>query len=217
MDKVIPGLYASAPEPLPFDSSIEIRAFLLRRDRGNLLIYSAGTLEADVHEIEGLGGISRHYLNHRHEAAFGGCDRVADTFDVPLFCHENERRSVSGKCNVAGTFSERHMLDDDFEVIPTPGHTSGTSAFLWDTGRHRFLFTSDTIYFREGEWIATVLDRSDRGNYIESLELIRDLDFDVLVPWAAPVGQPYHALTGETDARRRIDLILERVRRGEDR
>ncbi len=65
MDPVIPDLYASAPEPLPFDPSIEVRAFLLRRDRGNLLVYSAGTLEADVHEIEDLGGISRHYLNHR--------------------------------------------------------------------------------------------------------------------------------------------------------
>ncbi len=169
MDNVIPGLYASAPEPLPFDPSHEIRAFLLRREQGNLLVYSVGTLEADAREIEELGGISRQYLNHRHEAAFGGCDRVADTFGAPLFCHENERRSVSGKCNVAETFSERHMLDDDFEIIPTPGHTPGATAFLWDTGRHRCLFTSDTLYFREGEWIATVLDRSDRGDYIESL------------------------------------------------
>ena len=33
-------MYALAPEPLPFAPSLEIRAFLLRRDRGNLLIYS---------------------------------------------------------------------------------------------------------------------------------------------------------------------------------
>ncbi len=216
MDTVIPGLYAPAPEPLPFDPSLEIRAFLLQRDRGNLLVYSVGTLEDDVHEIWDLGGISRQYLNHRHEAAFG-CDRVAKTFGAPLFCHENERRSVSGRCNVDGTFSERHMLDDDFEVIPTPGHTRGATAFLWDSGRHRCLFTSDTIYFRDGEWVAALLaGASDRGNYIDSLELIRDLDFDVLVPWAATGGQPYHALTDKTDARRRVDAILERVQRGED-
>ncbi|CAA9459763.1 MAG: hypothetical protein AVDCRST_MAG58-2344 [uncultured Rubrobacteraceae bacterium] len=39
MNEVIPGLYASAPEPLGFGPSLEIRAFLLQRDRGNLLLY----------------------------------------------------------------------------------------------------------------------------------------------------------------------------------
>lgn len=53
---------------------------------------------------------------------------------------------------------------------------------------------------------------SNRGAYIES----RELDFDVLVPWAATAGQPYHVLTDKADARHRIDAILERVRRGED-
>jgi hypothetical protein len=41
METVIPGLYASAPEPLPFAPSLDIRAFLLRREQGNLLVYSA--------------------------------------------------------------------------------------------------------------------------------------------------------------------------------
>ena len=109
------------------------------------------------------------------------------------------------------------MLDDDFEVIPTPGHTSGATAYLWDSGEHRLLFTGDTIYLNEGEWVAAVLASSDRGLYIESLELIRELDFDALVPWAATGGRPYHALTDKADARRRIDAILERVRSGEDR
>jgi hypothetical protein len=61
-----------------------------------------------------------------------------------------------------------------------------------------------------------VLGESDRTSYIESLELIRDLDFDVLVPWAATRGQTYYAKTDKSDARRRIGAILDRVRRGED-
>ncbi|MGH6904756.1 MAG: MBL fold metallo-hydrolase [Geminicoccaceae bacterium] len=215
MQTVIPGLYASAPERLPFAPSLEIRAFLLRREQGNLLVYSVGTLVADARSIADLGGISRHYLNHWHEAAFG-CDRVASTFEAPLFCHENERQSVSETCAVAGAFSERHMQGDDFEVIPAPGHTSGATAFLWDSGQHRCLFTGDTIYLREGEWIAAVLESSDRGPYIASLQQIKELDFDVLVPWAATGGQPFHALTDKADARRRIDAILERLRRGDD-
>ncbi len=57
---------------------------------------------------------------------------------------------------------------------------------------------------------------SDRDDYVKSLELIRALDFDVLVPWAATGGRPYHAFTDRADARLRIDTILERLRRGED-
>jgi hypothetical protein len=36
------------------------------------------------------------------------------------------------------------------------------------------------------------------------------------VPWAATGGHPFYAETDKADARRRIDAILERVRRGED-
>ena len=213
---VISGLYASAAEPLPFSRSLELRAFLLAREQGNLLLYSAGNLAADVQSIKHLGSISRQYLNHWHEAAFG-IDHIAKTFGPLLLCHENERSSVSVKCEVSETFSERHMLDKDFEVIPTPGHTSGATAFLWDSGQHRILFTSDTIYLREGDWVAALLaGSSDRADYIHSLELIQDLDFDVLVPWIATAGQSFRAFTDRANARRRIGAILARLRRGDD-
>jgi glyoxylase-like metal-dependent hydrolase (beta-lactamase superfamily II) len=215
MEKVIPHLYASAPEPLPFAPAFEIRSFLLQRDAGNLLVYGTGAPAADAHEVEGVGGVSRHYLNHRHEAAFVG-DHLARTFGAPLFCHEDERRAVSESLEVTGTFSGRHTVGDDFEVIPIPGHTRGATAYLWDTGEHRLLFTGDTIYLRGDEWVAAVLPSSDREAYAESLALIRGLEFDVLVPWMASVGAPYHYFTDGADTRRRIDAILRRLRRGGD-
>ncbi len=215
MDKVISRLYASTPEPLGFGPSLEIRAFLLQRERGNLLVYRSGMLERDIEEINALGGISRQYLNHHHEAS-PACDWVANTFQAPLHVHEKEAPSVSEICNVAETFSKRHYLDDDFELIPVPGHTSGATAFLWDTGQHRCLFTGDTIFFPRGKWVAAVLDGvSDRERYIESLELIHTLDFDLIVPGIAAAGQPYYALVEKPEAERRIDEILERLRRGE--
>jgi glyoxylase-like metal-dependent hydrolase (beta-lactamase superfamily II) len=123
---------------------------------------------------------------------------------------------VARAYRIRGTFSRRHMLDEDFEVIPIPGHTSGATAYLWDSGEHRFLFTGDTIYLSDGEWVAAVLESSDRAAYVRSLELIRELDFDVLVPWAASAGQPYYATTDRADTRRRVDAILKRVWNGED-
>jgi glyoxylase-like metal-dependent hydrolase (beta-lactamase superfamily II) len=212
MEAEIGGLYASAPEPLPFAPSLRIRAFLVRRDPGNLLVYSVPGLEAAAQAIDGLGGVERQYLSHWHEAMFAS-DRVA----VPLFVHENDRKPTAERTSIDGTFARRHTLDGDFEVIPTPGHTGGATAYLWDSGQHRFLFTGDTIYLSKGEWVAAVLESSARAAYIESLELIRALDFDVLVPWAATAGESYYAATGKGDARRRIDGILERVRGGETR
>src|ERR671915_2116672 len=194
MEAAIPGLHASAPEPLPFAPSLHIRAFLLRRDQGNVLVYGVPELETDAPAIEDLGGVSRHYLNHRHEAGF-----LPDRSPVPLFVHADDREAVARKAHVRATFSRRHALDDDFEVIPTPGHTPGATAYLWDSGEHRFLFTGDTIFLRGGEWVAAVLDSSDRATYLDSLELIRELDYDVLVPWAATAGEPYYAVTGNRE------------------
>jgi glyoxylase-like metal-dependent hydrolase (beta-lactamase superfamily II) len=211
LETPIEGLYASTSEPLPFAPSLHIRAFLLRRDAGNLLVYSVAGLAADAEAIADLGGISRQYLNHGHEAMF-----ASDPLSAPLFVHEGDRESVARRAHVRATFSKRHTLDDDFEVIPTPGHTPGATAYLWDSGRHRFLFTGDTIYLHDGEWVAAVLESSDRAAYLDSLELIRGLDFDVLVPWAASEAQPYYAVTSQADAQRRIDAIIERVLGGGD-
>jgi hypothetical protein len=195
------GLRPLAPEPLPFAKSLDIRAFLLERERGNILIYSTRGVSVD--------DVSRQYLNHGHEATFGD-----DALGVPLFVHAGDRDAVARHRPVRASFRTRHTLDDDFEVIPTPGHTPGATAYLWDSGRHRFLFTGDTIYLRDGEWVAAVLDSSDRAAYLDSLELIRELDYDVLVPWAATAGDPYHAVTSTRDARRRVDAIIARLRAG---
>ena len=211
MQTVIPGLHASAPQPLPFAPEFHVRAFVLERDAGNVLVYSVDGLAAGA--LEDVGGVERQYLNHWHEAMF-----AAERPAVPLFVHERDRAKVEERTHVRGTFSRRHVLDDDLEVIPIPGHTPGATAYVWDSGEHRVLFTGDTLYLSEGEWVVALdVTGSDRAAYIESLELIRGLDFDVLVPWAATRDGPWYAMTDPGDARRRIDAVLARVRRGEDR
>lgn len=60
-----------------------------------------------------------------------------------------------------------------------------------------------------------MLDTSDRDAYVASLERLREVEFDVLVPWAASAGRPPYALTGPDDARARLDEVIARVRAGE--
>jgi hypothetical protein len=211
---LIAGLHASTPQALPFDESIAARAFLLERDAGNLLIYSNGELARDAAAFRTLGGISRQYLNHWHESLFGGLS--GSGIDAPLFVHRDDAGRTEKRLHVRGTFSRRHEFGPDFEVIPTPGHTPGATAYLWDTGEHRLLFTGDTLYLRDGEWRAAVLDSSDRKTYLESLELMRDLEFDVLVPWAATAGRPFYLMLDEGEGAERIDTVIERIRAGGD-
>ena len=211
LDTPLSRLHATAPAPLPFAPSLHIRAFVLEREHGNLLAYAAPSVRAAAPAIEALGGVTHQYLNHWHEAAFGG-----DGVDAPLVIHADDRAAAEDSLPVDETFSERRLLDGDFELIPTPGHTPGATAFLWHNGEQRLLFTGDSIYLRDGDWVAAVLEgSSDRTAYIESLEILRALEFDVLVPWAAS-GESYYALTDPAGARLRIDAILERLRRGED-
>jgi glyoxylase-like metal-dependent hydrolase (beta-lactamase superfamily II) len=210
LDTVVPGLYASAPERLPFGRSLDIRAYLLEREAGNLLIYRSDTLRHEAAAIRERGGIARQYLNHWHEAA-PVVDWVAQTFAAPLFVHADDAAEVSRVAHVRATFSRRHTLDDDFEAIPIPGHTPGATAYLWDSGSHRVLFTGDTIFLSRGRWVTAVLESSDRERYRESLALIRELDFDVLVPAIATAGDPPYAVVDRDEIERRIDELVARL------
>ncbi len=215
MEDVIPGLSASRPQRLSFAPTAGVRVFLLRRPAGNLLIYAAPLAAEDRAAIGEAGGIARHYLNHWHEAGLGAAE-IAAAFGAPLHCHEKDAPEVEKVVPVAGTFSERHRPDDDFEVIPIPGHTPGATAYLWTNGEDRCLFTGDSLYLRNGEWRGAILESSDRDASVQSLELLRELDFNLLVPWAASLGGPFWMRTDRADARRRIDAVLDRIRGGAD-
>lgn len=98
-------------------------------------------------------------------------------------------------------------------MVPTAGHTEGSTCFLWNDGQCRFLFTGDSIYLKDDEWVAAVLGVSDRTAYLESLTLIGQLDSDVIVPSMA--RGPAYQVTDRADTRRRITAIAERLEREE--
>ncbi|MDA2812335.1 MBL fold metallo-hydrolase [Nocardiopsis sp. RSe5-2] len=209
LEEPIKGLHATPPAQLPFLAHVEVRAFLLERDHGNVIVYNAPGITSAAQGVRALGGATRLLVNHGHEEMYGRPD-----LDVPVYVHERDRGQVAGTLPVAGTFTGRRMIDDDLEVIPTPGHTPGSTAYLWDNGAHRFLFTGDSIWVDRGEWSAVVLDPGQRARYVESLALMRDLDFDVLVPWGATKGEPYVEEVTRAQARERIGAIISRVEAG---
>jgi len=120
LDSALRGLHATPTAPLPFLSGVVVRSFILEREQGNVIVYNAPGITAARKEILALGPPDRLLLTHWHEAMYG-----VPELNVPIFVHENDREQT--KLPIGGFFSKREKIGDDLEVIPTPGHTAGTT------------------------------------------------------------------------------------------
>ncbi|MCZ2813246.1 MBL fold metallo-hydrolase [Modestobacter sp. VKM Ac-2979] len=213
LDTPIEGLLATPTSRLPYQHNVLLRSYVLERPQGNLVVYNSPGVSESAAAILALGAPARLLVNHGHESMYGQPD-----LDVPIWVHRDDRSELATSLDVTGTFDGPGMIDDDLEVIPTPGHTAGTTSYLWDNGTHRFLFTGDFIWIEDGEWKAVVLSSGLRRDYLDSLALVRELDFDVLVPWGTTEGDPPYGLVPDPAQRHdRIDAIIDRVEAGGDR
>lgn len=132
MDELLPHLHATDPAPLPFARTAGVRAFVLERrpGAGNLLLYSAPTAVAERDAIAALGGVAAQYLNHWHEAAFGGGAEVAAAVGAPVYVGAADRDEMPEAVPVAGVFGDGAVAGagDGLSVLPIPGHTPGATA-----------------------------------------------------------------------------------------
>jgi hydroxyacylglutathione hydrolase len=158
--------------PLP---GLTTHAYLWRRPNGNVLFYSPAT-DADFDAIEKLGGIAAQYLSHLDEAG-PNLARIADRFGSRLHAPAAELETIEQHAHVdAPVDGRRHVDANDVEVIPTPGHSAGSSCYLV-TGADgtRYLFTGDTMFpAGDGTWSTFLVPgRSDATQLTTSLELLK--------------------------------------------
>lgn len=203
----LPGLHATPPAPLPFLNGMVVRSFLLERPAGNMLIYNAPGLSVAAEDIRRIGATGL-LVNHWHEAMYGMPD-----LEVPIHVSEADRARTDLK--IAGGFAEAEF-GDDLQVIPAPGHTAGTTMFLWDSGAHRVLFTGDALSVFHGGWKAVVLGESDRAAYVATLERLMGLEFDFIVPWASAEDGPYGYGVTRDAAREMLGAVKARLEAGEN-
>ncbi len=202
-------LYATPVSSLPYINNVLVRSYLLDRPEGNIIIYNSSGIGKASDEIEKIGTSIGLFLNHHHEAMFGKQD-----LDVPIWINEKDEQKAN--MPITNTFSTEQKIGNDLEIIPTPGHTQGTTSFLWDNGEHRFLFPGDSIWFQNGEWKAVVLGDSDRSAYLESLETMKKLDFDFIVPWGVEEGSPAGYAISKDQKIEIFDKIIERLEAGKN-
>lgn len=209
LQQLFPGLYATNSAPLPFMAGVVVRSFILQTTTGVVIIYNSPGIDEAAQEIATLGTPTRLLLNHYHEAMYG-----QPKLDVAVYIHEWDRPGVEATMQLAGDFKHPQVLGTDLELIPSYAHTVGTTFFLWNSGEHRFLFPGDSLWIEDGIWKAVILPESDRRMFLNTLTLLRGIDFDVLVPWHAPRGAaPFDVITPEQKLAH-LDALIERITAG---
>jgi hydroxyacylglutathione hydrolase len=212
MKQVQPDLWETEVEnPMP---GLTTHAYLLTRQDGNVLFYNTG----HRHEIDNmaeLGGVAYQYLSHRDE--LGDTLRlIGERFGTRLGGHAKERAAFARIREPDILFRERETHLDNIEIIPTPGHSPGSTCFLVQSPHgKKYLFTGDTIYLgARGEWRAGFIPgyskEEDRVELAESLRLLRNLDPDIVFSSAFAGDTGFQEMSpGDWPAR--VDLALKRL------
>lgn len=181
MRQICPDLWETRPySPFP---GLTTHAYLWTPPGGsNVLFYAPGT-DDDFEQMEGLGGVAHQYLSHRDEAG-PALRLVAGRFGARLHVAAAELDDITRFVSADVVFDGRHVDSNGVEVIPTPGHSPGSTCFLvpGDSGAS-YLFTGDTIYRADdGRWTAGYIPGvSDAAALASSFDLLSSVRPDLVV------------------------------------
>lgn len=183
-----PDLWETTPfSPFP---GLTTHAFLWRSPAGeNVLFYSPGDDSAFA-DLVALGGVGRQYLSHQDEAG-PVLGRIAERFGSALHGPSGDLAAIEKHRKPDVVLATRAVDDLGIEVIPTPGHTPGSTSFLVPgADGARYLFPGDTLYQgADGRWTAGyVAGMSDAQPLHESLALLAELRPDVVASSAFAGG-----------------------------
>jgi hydroxyacylglutathione hydrolase len=200
----------------PFEG-LKTHAYLLTRPDGNVLFYNTGHV-GEIDEIAALGGVSRQYLSHQDELG-DTLNTIAERFGAKLVGHRAEKLAWSAVRAPDRLYVRRETHLGNIEVIPTPGHSPGSTCFLVasPTGK-RYLFTGDTLFLdRDNRWragfIESIHEEKDKTLLAESLVSLRTLKPD-LVFGSAYIGDQGFEDVSDGSWPEKVDEALARLRAG---
>lgn len=214
MKQIQPDLWETEVEnPAP---GLTTHAYLLTREDGNVLFYNTGHRH-EIDAMAALGGVAYQYLSHLDELG----DTLAlihERFGARLGGHVAEHAEFSRYRTPDIAFERREIRPAGIEVIPTPGHTPGSTCFLVHSARgKRYLFTGDTLYRNEnGTWSAGFIPGhtppDSRQTLAGSLRLLREFEPDVVLSSAFAGNAGYEEMS-PGDWPGRVDHALEKLLR----
>lgn len=209
MKQVATDLWETDMEnPFP---GLTTHAYLFTRGEGNILFYNTGH-QHEIDRMAELGGVEYHFLSHLDELG-DTIHTIHKRFGAKLGGHIREREAFAKIRDPDILFDGRDTLLGDVEVIPTPGHTPGSTCFqVLSSDGKRYLFTGDTLFLsKAGEWQAGFIRGvSDRDALIRSLELLQTLKPDLVISSAFGGASGFREITPGSWAGC-VDNALERL------
>ncbi|MFE0748267.1 MBL fold metallo-hydrolase [Gordonia sp. NPDC058843] len=196
MRRILPDLWeTSSDSPFP---GLTTHAYLWTSNR-NVLFYSVAS-DAEFDELDRLGGVDHQYLSHQDEAG-PLLAAISERFGSTLHAPAAEADRIGVHTRIGVMLTDRHTDDNGVEVIPTPGHSPGSTSYVVQgADGDRYLFTGDTLYRGpSGRWAAGYLPGiSDAEELTASLDLLATLVPDVVISSAYAGDSAVHRVDAAT-------------------
>ncbi|HEU4501291.1 MAG TPA: MBL fold metallo-hydrolase [Nitrospira sp.] len=182
------------------EKSFGANSYFIHHSEGNWLVDSPRYIKHLVDAIERMGGLRYIFLTHEDDVADAA--RYAARFGATRIIHRADAEAMpDAEWIVDG--SDVIPLTPQFDLIPVPGHTPGSSALLYD---QRFLFTGDHLWWepetRSLQAPRRLVWRSRA--MVLSLERLLDYRFE----WVLPGHGDRIKLTPE-DMRNHLRLLVD--------
>jgi len=159
------------------DLSFGAAAYLIVRERGNVMIDSPRYSKALAKRIDSLDGIQHLFLTHSDDVA--DHEKFHQHFQCERWIHKGDAEGdLTQLEHVFG--DEVTMIDDECEIIKTLGHTAGSCCLKYQD----FLFSGDHLAWslRLNHLYAFYNYRWDWEKTIQSMERLANYHFKWVLP-----------------------------------
>ena len=175
-------------------------SYLIKHPEGNWLVESPRYVKRLAEKIKELGGIKYIFLSHRDDVA--DADKYSAEFESKRIIHEADI-SAQPDSEIVLSGDAPVTMGEDFEIIPTPGHSKGHCVLLY---KKKYLFTGDHLYWDRSHKQLGAFERYcwySWDKQRDSMKRLLDYQFDWVLPGH---GQSVH-LTADKMHEQLLDLV----------
>jgi glyoxylase-like metal-dependent hydrolase (beta-lactamase superfamily II)/ferredoxin len=123
------------------EKSFGANSYFIQHPDGNWMIDSPRYIKHLVDAIDRMGGLRYIFLTHEDDVADAA--RYAARFGAMRIIHRADAHAMPDAERIVDGVEAVSLLPQ-FDLIPVPGHTPGSSALLY---ANRFLFTGDHLWW----------------------------------------------------------------------